>query len=329
MSVKVTWIARLAAVSIALAATAAHAQAPSTDFELERLQLNASGSGALTIWDGALMTPGSLRVGAAGHYEQAPLVLHRPDGFPFGILVKERATIHASFAFAVTEWVEVGGQVPWVFFSNGSPVANLEVPRGKFLGTPWLSARFPILRQGAFNLPFGLKVGGELGLAFPVGPRDRYVNPGGAMLQPRVNAGFSIGQIEGALELSALFRPEASLESYSGSTFDRALHTWSSAVMFHTGGTGARVEVNARYSRNLLAPGWGAELQAGVRLPFSARGPELFVEAGPGAGNLLGQPGFRVYAGLAFGGSQQPLAGPEALPTTPAAAPEPAPTPAP
>jgi len=180
MSAKVTWIARLAAVSIALAGTAARAQAPGTDFELERLQLNASGSGALTIWDGAL-------------------------------------------------------------------------------------------------------------------------------------------------ELSALFRPEASLESYSGSTFDRALHTWSSAVMFHTGGTGARVEVNARYSRNFFAPGWGAELQAGVRLPFSARGPELFVEAGPGAGSLLGQPGFRVYAGLAFGGPQQPLAGPETIATAPAA-PQPAPT---
>lgn len=327
MNVKVTWIARLAAAAIALAALPAFAQEMNRDFELERLQLNPSSNGALSVWDGTLMTPGSLRVGAAGHYEQAPLVLHRPDGFPFGILVKERATIHVTAAYTVHEWVEVVAQVPWVFYSNGEATAGLEVPRGKQLGTPWVAVRAPILRRGI--LPIPVNVGAEVGVGIPVGTRGTYTNPRGAMLAPRLNAGFTFGQIIGALELSALFRPEASLQDFSGSLFDRAANTWSAALMVTTGGTGARVEVTGRYARNFFAPGWGAELMAGVRLPLSPIGPEVFMEAGPGAGNLLGQPGFRVFAGLAFGSSRKVLGGPETvqsptLPLPPPKAPAPA-----
>jgi hypothetical protein len=337
MNVKVTWIARLATAAVALAALSAHAQMENHDFELERLQLNPSGSGALAVWDGTLMEPGSVRAGAAGHYEYAPLVLHRPDGFPFGILVKERATIHVVFAFTVNQWVEIDGQVPWVFFSNGSKVAGLDVPRGKEIGTPWVSARFPIYRKGLYGIDLPMRVGGELSLGIPAGPRDLYTNSRGAMFIPRLAAGFSLGQIDGALELSGLFRPEASLETFSGSTFDRALNTWAAALMLSTGGTGAKVEVTTRFARNFFAPGWGAEIQAGLRLPYSPRGPELFVEAGPGVGSLIGQPTFRVFAGLAFGGSQKPLAGPDSNAVVPAAAvespmpaaPAPAPAPAP
>ncbi|HVE84602.1 MAG TPA: hypothetical protein VND93_17215 [Myxococcales bacterium] len=319
MNVKVTWIARLAVAGFALAATSALAQASGSDFELERLQYNPSASGGLTVWDGTVMNAGSLRVGAAGQYEQAPLVLHRPDGFPFGILVKERATIHATFAFAVTKWLEIDGQVPWVFFSNGSSVAGLAVPRGKELGTPWLSARFPILHQGDLGGAFPVNLGGDVSLGFPAGPRDLYTNPHGAMLAPRLNASMAVGQIQAALELSMLFRPQASLETYSGSIYDRALNTWGAALMVSTTGTGARVEVTGRFARNFFAPGWGAELQAGLRLPVSPIGPELFVEAGPGAGNLIGQPAFRVYAGFAFGGSQKVLGGAETPAAVPAA----------
>jgi len=332
MNVKVTWIARLAAAAVALAALSARAQTDNHDFELERLQFNPSASGSLAVWDGTLMSPGSIRAGALGHYEYAPLVLHRADGFPFGILVKERATVHATFAFTVNEWVEVDGQVPWVFYSNGTKTDGLEVPRGKEFATSWLSARFPIYRKGLFGLDLPLRVGGELSLGLPIGPRDLYTNPTGASFIPRLAAGFTLGQVEAAFELSALFRPEASLEDFSGSTFDRALNTWSAALSLNTGGTGARVEVTTRYARNFFAPGWGAEIQGGLRLPFSPRGPELFLEAGPGVGSLVGQPTFRVYAGFAFGGSQKVLGGPESPGAAPAAAtvetPAPAPAPA-
>lgn len=339
MNVNVTWIARLATAAVALAAFSARAQTDVPDFELERLQLNPSGSGTLAVWDGALMAPGSVRVGAAGQYEYAPLVLHRPDGFPYGILVKERATIHAVFAFTLNQWIEVDGQIPWVFFSNGSKLGDLDVPRGKEIGTPWLSARFPLYRKGLYGIDLPFRAGGELSLGLPAGATDHYTNPGSVMFLPRLAAGFSLGQIEAALELSALFRQQASLESYSGSTFDRALNTWTAALALNTGGTGARVEVIARYARNFFAPGWGAEIQGGVRLPFSPRGPELFVEAGPGVGSLVGQPTFRIFAGLAFGGSQKQLAGPDAaatvpagvmespMPSAPATAPAPAPAP--
>ncbi|HEY8208936.1 MAG TPA: hypothetical protein VIG99_15705 [Myxococcaceae bacterium] len=348
MNVKVTWIARLATVAVALAAVSARAQTETPDFELERLQLNPSGMGTLAVWDGSLMSSGSVRAGAAGHYEYAPLVLHRPDGFPYGILVKERATIHAVFAFTVNDWIEVNGQVPWVFFSNGSKLGDLEVPRGKEFGTPWVSARFPVYRKGMYGIDLPIRAGGELSLGLPAGADARYTNPHGASFLPRLGVGFSLGQIEGALELSALFRPEASLEPYSGSTFDRALSTWTAALALSTGGTGAKVEVTTRFARNFFAPGWGAEIQAGVRLPFSPRGPELFVEAGPGVGSLLGQPTFRIFAGLAFGGSQKQLAGPDSAgtplpaatmespmpamaptPAAPAPAPEPVPAPPP
>jgi hypothetical protein len=316
----------LATLCCALGAAQAH-EGHVHPFELERLQINP-GNGSLVVNDGSIMSQGTFRISLGGTYAYSPLVLHRPDGFPFGLLVKERGTAVLFASYAITGWAEVGAQIPAVFYQTGARTAGVDPPRARDLGTPWVNGRVSVLRRA--TSPVNLAV--ELGLGLPLGSDAVLGRSSGFMYSPRVNVGFQLGEIDGAVELNALFRPEASLEGFSGSILDRVGNTWGLAAMLSTGGDGPRGEVSIRFNRYLFGPGYGVDALAGARLPISARGPEFYLAAGPGTGTLVGQPTFRVIAGLSWGaeGMASPAAAPEGLkppmaesPAPPADAPAP------
>ncbi|NBD07369.1 OmpA family protein [Corallococcus silvisoli] len=282
-----------------LCAFSAQAQSTIPGIELERLQLNPGMRDSLVLSTGDLLSAGQFRVGLTAHYENRPLVVVEDDQRQ-GDVISNRVTAHVSAAYALTNWLEVGAQVP-IVAQWGPETAGLGLtrPTTSALGTPWLQARLGFLAE---NRGGPLDLGLHLGAALPLGSKAALTRDEGFTFSPRLGAGkqlggtFRVGADVGALvrtktyALTPQTRPyldEMGVELNGGVNLSAAL--W-----------GLREEVIVRGTVPTQDSPSSMEVLAGLRAP-TADGTEVYVMGGPGFGRTPGTPRFRVLAGVSFG----------------------------
>ncbi|AEI64194.1 OmpA family protein [Corallococcus macrosporus] len=294
----------------------AAAQGALEPFDLERLSLHPTSAASLTSAAGTLLEPGQLRLAVAAHHERSPLTVWRDDARN-GALVSSRSQLHVSAAFAVHRRVELGARLPFLMHQGGEGMtaSGLAAPSSTGLGTPWLKARWGLLRQSA-GAPLSLAA--ELGVGLPLG-RESALAGKGWNVAPRLSAGRDLGPVLLSLDAGARLRPRSQVGGHSvGSELP-----WSVSVA--TTGQGLRGELGVHSAVPLTQGGvtpW--EVLAGARYPLGRL--ELFALGGPGLGAAPGTPAFRVLAGVgltALGGTRSVTRAPAPLPVA-AVEPEPA-----
>jgi OmpA-OmpF porin, OOP family len=173
-------------------AVTAQAQAPRDipGLELERLQLNPGARDSLVLSTGDLLQRGQYRLGITAHHEREPLVLLE-HGEQSAIIISDRVTMHLSGAYAVTDWLELGVQVPVVAqWGPNLSTLGLSEPRSLALGTPWLQGRAGLLSErGGGPLDLGV----HLGAALPLGSSEALTRDQGFVFSPRLGLGKQLG----------------------------------------------------------------------------------------------------------------------------------------
>ncbi|WNG16628.1 OmpA family protein [Cystobacter fuscus] len=264
-------------------------------FELERLVLNPNGQGSLTVGTGELLPQGGYRLSLLGHYENDPLVMYR-DGNRLGSVVRDRVTAHLLAAWSPLRWLELGAQLPVVAWQKGDDLSGQGVgaPARTGLGTPTVYARLGLLAQQR-EAPLDLAL--ELGVGLPVGSVDTLSRDGSVRLEPKLMLGRRFGGLRAGVEGSVLVRPSVMV---GGEEVEDVLGSevrLGAAVS--TTGPGLRGELNLRGVLPLGGQPQSMELLAGLRLPLSER-VEAYALGGPGFGDTLGTPTFRVLLGVAL-----------------------------
>jgi len=265
-------------------------------FELEQLTLNPGARSNLLLSTGDLLPERSFRVSLVGHYQSQPLAVYSQTDDKLGYIVDARTTGHLTMAISVTRWLEIGGQVPYVFkqTGDGEEVTSF-VPVGKSaLGTPYFQARFGILSE-YYGGPMDLGV--HLGVSLPLGSEKaltRDVDPG---FNPRIGLGKNIGsflRIGG--EVGALFRHKqvlAAVDSEIGNylTVGAALSTTN---------PGLRAELGARGLIPLVEAPVSGEAFLGLRWGTRNNVFEVFAMGTKGFGKSPGTPNWRALGGIAL-----------------------------
>ena len=164
-----------------------------------------------------------------------------------------------------------------------------------------MTGRFAFLRESA-GAPLDLAV--QIGVGLPIGTASAYTNVTPIAFAPRIGAGKTVAswlRVGGEIGFMVRGVPETLARAGAASAFTFAL----SAT---TKGSALRGELTFRGTAALDAPRFGGEVLAGGRYQVH-RWIEVFLLAGPGLGQLPGNPAFRVLGGV----SVQPPA-PEAAP---------------
>ncbi|MFZ5441631.1 MAG: OmpA family protein [Myxococcota bacterium] len=283
---------------VLITACSAFAQSTPVVLSLERLTLEPGSAHSLSVGSGDGLREGLVSVSLLGHYEHAPLVF-RSEGARVGDIVRFRATAHLVAAWGVTDWLELGLQLP-VFAQAGDDLsgAGLAAPAGFGLGAPLVRARVTGLRED-LGRPFDL--GATLAVALPVGTREALArDPGtGLSVSPRLGAGKRLGPLRVGVELGAEFREQPTFVAYS-TRAPQQLTTLLSGAMTVSSLGALRGGVDVRATTTATdAPIAAVEVLGQVRWTLP-RGLEVTAAAGPGFGRLAGTPAFRALLGLAW-----------------------------
>ncbi len=285
-------------LSMMLLATAAGAQAPTSD--LEQVWLDPSARGSLIVGNGQTLPQGKFRAGLSlfytyGNFRTAQSTAVAP-------LLTDRLGAQVFGAVGLFDWLELGVNVPVMFYQRSGP--ELQVA-GAGLGNPWVNLKAQLLGR---NAPISLGIGAGIGI--PVGmPTQAQTNIGlgtGLEVAPRVQLGKVFNAWQFGVEVGFLFRntvdygpvtftPEA---GQPGNLVGHQL--WAGLFVSTVNQTGPRGEFSLRGFVPVGLPARaGIEAQLGVRVPV---GPvEFFASAGPGFGGEPSTPLARVYLGVAFG----------------------------
>jgi outer membrane protein OmpA-like peptidoglycan-associated protein len=277
---------------------AAFAQAPLRNFELERLDLNPGAEGSLVVGTGELLQAGHFRLSAVGHYSHKPLLLYW-DGKDYTI-IGGRTTMHVAAAYALTNRLQVGVQLPVVAMQQigEMPEPGLLVnPQSSGLGTPLVSLRVGLFSQDQEG---GLDVALQGDVGLPVGSREGFAGDGGWRYMPRVMVGRHLGFIRAALDAGFLVRPGGRISEVSTIPEDELGNEVRIGLALATTGRRLRGEFNVRGMIPLSDQPGSAELLPGVRYLVNPS-LEVFALAGVGIGSAPGTPLFRVLAGGSFG----------------------------
>jgi len=306
-----------------LAPAIASAQANIPSFNLERLELNPSAVGSLTLDTARLLPEGGFRFQAVGHYQRDPLLV-LVNGQLASSAIHNRVTVHATGALAVRNWLEVGLQVPVVAFqdSENLNVVNFERPASAGLGTPIVTGRLGVLSSGGRGLarpgeedPLDLAV--QVGLALPFGSEAAISREPGLGVQPKLLLGKQWGDFLFSGEFSGLLRPKQVL---AGDEIGNQLNFGASVARV---GHALGGELTFRSAVPLTQASSSFEVLAGVRYRFTPF-IEGFALGGMGFGRLPGTPMFRGLIGIAYGSgdeARKPATGgkaPEETPVPPA-----------
>ena len=272
---------------LALVASAAVAQVPSSD--LEQVWLEAPGRGSLWVGNGQTLKAGQFRAGAALTYGYAPMrstALDTPQP-----LVSDRFGLQVFGALGLFDWLEVSTVVPAILAQRGSEAVPVS-PAG--LGTPWLHVRVPIWTDP--GKPLLLSAG--LGVGVPVGTGGALGNGGLAFL-PRITAGHVFRELQFGVELSGVLRPAVDYSGRTGQRLDVVGSQVALAGMVSSVATsGPRGEASLRVFVPLSGGRPGVESLFGVRWPVGD--VELFGGAGPALFGEPSTPQLRVLLGAAF-----------------------------
>src|SRR5215217_673377 len=285
------------AVLCALSTQAQAQRIPS--IELERLQLNPGAKDSLVLSTGDLLPDGTFRLGLTAHYEHQPLVLLRNDEVQ-GTVISNRVSVHFSGAYAVTDWLEVGAQVPIVTqWGPETRALGYDKPGTLALGTPWLQARAGLLSESRGGL---LDVGLHLGAALPFGSEDVLTKDDGFVFTPRVGLGKKLGETwRVGADVGALVRTKTyALSPGADPLRDEMGVEMNGGVNLTANLFGLREELVVRGTLPFADAPKSLEVLLGLRtLPKS--GAELYIMGGPGFGETPGTPAFRVLGGVNFG----------------------------
>ncbi len=289
------WLGGLAV----LWASTVQAQARIPGIELERLQLNPAARDSLVLSTGDLLEEGQYRLAFTAHYENEPLVLLRGDERQ-GVIVSDRVTVHLSGAYAVTDWLELGAQVPIVaqWGPDTSPL-GVATPGATALGTPWLQARAGILSE-ANEAPLDLGV--HLGVALPLGSADTLTRDQGFVFSPRIGLGKELGgSFRVGADVGALVRTKTyALSPTAQPLRDEMGLEVNGGVNLTAGFFGLKEELVVRGTLPVADAPESLEVLLGLRAP-TGDGTEVYLMGGPGFGQTPGTPEFRVLGGINFG----------------------------
>lgn len=312
--------AALCSLALLLLHTSAHGQERIPAFSLERLELDNSAKGSLTLASGLAMQKHQYRVFGALHYQHRPLLL-RVEGLgaePVDLdVVAGRFSIHLGGAYAIIDGLEIGLQIPVVVYQGGEDLSGvgLRQPEAFGFGAPILNARWAFLRKAA-GMPFDLAI--DLAVPIPIGSDRALANDPAFGLIPRASAGFEIQRVRVSAELGFKIRAPAPVigDRTLGSEF-----TWGLGAALNV--TDAfRLEAALKSYLSFTNQPAGFELLGGARYTIGAL--ELFLLGGPGLGTAPGTPAFRLVLGAAAASSAKPKADQK-----PAPRPEPKPEPKP
>lgn len=296
--------ARVVALALAtlwsVPALAQSLRAPS--FDLERLLLNPGGRDGLLVGGGDALDPESVRFSLVLQYEHSPLVL-RKDGVPLTALVDGRISGHLTMGYGVTKWLEIGAQLPVVFWQSGrDDLASLDLPSpvATTIGAPWVQARVSAVRERD-GMPFDLTV--DVLANIPIAGAGAWAGDSTPSVLPRLGVGKTFSDfVRVGLEAGGWFRTAT---ASSGMMTEHLVPTVQLSAGASTVGPSTRFELSLRSAIPTSGLPAGAEVMFGVRHPV---GPvEVFAFGGPGIGTLPGTPLFRLAAGVAFPSGQRRL----------------------
>lgn len=273
---------------LVLTASLATAQTvPSAD--VEQLWLDPSGRGSLFVGNGRTLGATQFRVGVAGFYTHGNLRSTRAG--TFNDLLQDRFGFQVFGALGLTDWLELGANVPVYAYQQGTSGLRLAAAG---LGNPWLQAKVNILDA---HKPISLSV--VLGVGIPLGTAAAQGN-GGFEAAPRVQVGRVYDAWQYGVELGYLHRTSIDFQPVTSSTEDRVgSQLYLAAMVATVNPEGPRGEFTVRGFVPLGGGLAGVEGQLGFRW---ALGPvELIASAGPGFGGQTTTPAVRAYFGVAFG----------------------------
>ncbi len=293
-----SWLGLLLTASSAVAAEPTRAPG----IALERMTLNPGAAGSLVLGTGELLPVGELRVSTVGHYQHNPLVLSR--GSAVYQIVGNRLSTHVSAAYSLTNWLELGAQLPLVALQRGMDLSaqGLSSPTRYGVSTPTVGARWGLLsqRNGQWlDLALGVGVGLPLGSASGLSPEV------GTQVAPQLMVGRRLGWFRVALETQALLRKRL---SPSPDVFIAQPELGSElrfGAVAATVGRRLRWELNVLGTVPLVNQPKSVELLLGTRYLLNPS-VEFFALGGMGVGAAPGTPLFRVMVGSAFGGVTPP-----------------------
>src|SRR5689334_17015645 len=108
---RLTGASRSLWLALLLAAVArAQTFTPLPVFDLERLHLNPSTEGALTVGTGELLPAGTWKVSLWGHYEHRPLLFLREGRVVEVVSGRTTATVTGAYSFL--DWLELDASLP-------------------------------------------------------------------------------------------------------------------------------------------------------------------------------------------------------------------------
>jgi outer membrane protein OmpA-like peptidoglycan-associated protein len=285
----------------ALVASPALAQsAPVKTFDIEQVSLSPGGQHSLLLSTGDILDKGNLRLSLAAQYQHDPLVFV-VGGVRQGAVIGPRLSSHLAAAYGLTDNVEVALQLPVVLTQGGDDLSSQGIApvSGTVLGAPVLQGRFVLARQSPSAL---VDVGLNLSLALPLGGTSGLSRDPGAGLA--FNAGAGFGRDFGSFlrvgaEVSAVVRQRNLLSTYKPEPIDEVGTYFSLGVSASTLGEGLRGELSARTLLALTETQSAVEVLAGARYPLP-HNLEVFALAGPGFGQMPGNPVFRAFAGVSY-----------------------------
>jgi outer membrane protein OmpA-like peptidoglycan-associated protein len=305
----------LLALAAAVCARPAAAQSRRDAFELERLSPSPFAGTSLVANTGDGLPSAEARFSLIAHYEREPLLVHRA-GALLGDVVGHRVTGHLTAAWAPFQRLLLGAQAPVVAWQKGDDLTayGVERPASLALGTPVMSARFLAFHE-AWGSPLDLAL--DLGVGLPLGSTSAYASDDRVTLSPSLGLGKSLGPLRVGASGGVTLRPTRGLGT---DDIGSAVH---GDLSLTTLGDGWRWELTGRFALPTVGTDLtSVEALAGPRIPLGDW--ELFVLGGPGFGNGMGTPLFRVLVGLARNW-REPAPLPPALQPAPSKQPAPAP----
>ncbi|MEW6432681.1 MAG: OmpA family protein [Myxococcota bacterium] len=299
-----TYLGRLGFLSVLCGASALAQPLAVPSFELERLRLSPGARDGLLVGGGDLLPRDELRLSLTTHYEHDPLVYRAADGAVLARVVGSRFTLHLAGAWSPAKWLEVGLQIPvvvWQGNSSGLSDVSVAAPQGTALGTPYLQARFGLLRETdgkpldlSLNVAVGVPLGSEAALT-----RDSTVSA-----LPSIGAGKVLGSlVRVGANLGVTIRGNQPLSPGNPNARDTLGSQFDVGVGATTLGDGLRGELSLRSAIPFTHAPAGTEVMLGARYPLGDF--ELYGLAGPGFGRLPGTPVFRLLMGAAWVGGRK------------------------